>query len=115
MKKAYIIIGLILLGAAAVAAFSAVTMLLWNWLIPAIFGWSAICFWQALGLLALCRILFGGMNGNHRFERMKRHHRNPIREKWINMTSEERKEFMKNHRFGFCHDFPQNDKSEKQE
>src|SRR5215510_7854583 len=33
---------------------------LWNWLLPPLFGWHAITFWQALGLLALCRILFGG-------------------------------------------------------
>ncbi len=33
---------------------------LWNWLLPPIFGWRQITFWQALGLLALCRILFGG-------------------------------------------------------
>ena len=34
--------------------------LLWNWLLPAIFGFPRITFWQALGLLALSRILFGG-------------------------------------------------------
>ena len=33
---------------------------LWNWLLPQLFGWPEITFWQALGLLALCRILFGG-------------------------------------------------------
>lgn len=33
---------------------------LWNWLMPAIFGWNEVTFWQALGLLVLCRILFGG-------------------------------------------------------
>jgi len=33
---------------------------LWNWLMPPIFGWRPITFWQAFGLLALCRILFGG-------------------------------------------------------
>ena len=38
---------------------------LWNWLVPAIFGWRQITFWQAVGLLALCRILFGG-HGYHR-------------------------------------------------
>jgi hypothetical protein len=41
-----------------------VVLLLWNWLMPAIFGWREITFWQALGLLALCRILFGGL-GRH--------------------------------------------------
>lgn len=33
---------------------------LWNWLMPELFGLRQITFWQALGLLALCRILFGG-------------------------------------------------------
>ncbi len=35
-------------------------MHLWNWLLPQLFGWPEVTFWQALGLLALCRILFGG-------------------------------------------------------
>ena len=34
---------------------------LWNWLLPPLVGWRAIGFWQALGLLALARILFGGV------------------------------------------------------
>ena len=38
----------------------AVVRLLWNWLLPPLFGWRQISFWQALGILALCRILFGG-------------------------------------------------------
>src|SRR6266852_5394737 len=37
-----------------------VVMQLWNWLLPPLFGWRQVTFWQALGLLALCRILFGG-------------------------------------------------------
>lgn len=36
---------------------------LWNWLLPALFGFPRISFWQALALLALCRILFGGRGG----------------------------------------------------
>ena len=45
-----------------------VVMLLWNWLAPALFGLRLITFWQAIGLLALCRILFGGfgLGGSHR-------------------------------------------------
>lgn len=41
---------------------------LWNWLLPPLFGLHTITFWQALGLLALSRILFGGfgMNGGPR-------------------------------------------------
>jgi hypothetical protein len=36
---------------------------LWNWLLPTLFGLPAITFWQALGLLVLARILFGGFGG----------------------------------------------------
>ena len=39
-------------------------MHLWNWLLPPLFGWRTLGFWQALGLLALCRILFGGLGGH---------------------------------------------------
>ena len=42
---------------------------LWNWLVPGIFALRRITFWEALGLLALCRILFGGFGrggGHHR-------------------------------------------------
>jgi hypothetical protein len=37
-----------------------VVQLLWNWLLPGIFSVRQVTFWEALGLLALCRILFGG-------------------------------------------------------
>ena len=43
-----------------IALGGAIVMQLWNWLLPPLFGWRHITFWQALGLLALCRILFGG-------------------------------------------------------
>lgn len=38
------------------------TMWLWNWLMPEIFGLTKITFWQALGLNALCAILFKSTN-----------------------------------------------------
>jgi hypothetical protein len=64
--------------------------LLWNWLLPAIFGWREITFWQAVGMLALCRILFGGF-GRHGAYRSHR------------MTPEERERFRQRvrERFGF--------------
>ena len=33
-------------------------MLLWNWLMPEIFGLSEITFWQAIGINILCTVLF---------------------------------------------------------
>jgi hypothetical protein len=62
---------------------------LWNWLAPVLFGWRQITFWQALGLLALCRILFGGF-GWHRPGRGGLRRR--IGER-CNMTPEERERF----------------------
>ena len=108
------------IGILAVAAgFSAVTMLLWNWLMPAIFGLGVISFWQALGILVLCRLLFGGF-GKIKFGGMGHRHGNPIREKWMQMTPEEQKEFLKNRHFGrgfkerFGYDIFQDDKTGKQ-
>ena len=37
-----------------------IVMLLWNWLLPPLFGWPQLTLLQAFGLLLLCRILFGG-------------------------------------------------------
>jgi hypothetical protein len=41
---------------------------LWNWLLPPLLGVREVTFWQALGLLALSRILVGGFGlggGSH--------------------------------------------------
>lgn len=42
---------------------------LWNWLLPPLFDFPTITFWQALGLLALCRILFGSFGSSGRVRR----------------------------------------------
>ena len=47
-------------GLTAVAIFGFLLKSLWNWLIPPLTGWHTLGYVQALGLLALCRILFGG-------------------------------------------------------
>jgi hypothetical protein len=73
-----------------IAIFGEVVMLLWNWLTPMLFGWRQITFWQALGLLVLCRILFGGF-GSHGSDRSKSRRRWP--ENWERMTPEERDKF----------------------
>jgi hypothetical protein len=63
---------------------------LWNWLLPPLFGWQQITFWQAIGLLALCRILFGGF-GLHGPGRS--YSRRRMAERWERMTPEERERF----------------------
>jgi hypothetical protein len=44
----------------AILLFGEIMMHLWNWLVPPIFGWHSINFAQAIGLMFLSRILFGG-------------------------------------------------------
>jgi hypothetical protein len=73
-----------------VALGGAVVRLLWNWLLPPLFGWPLITFWQALALLALCRILFGGL-GLHGGPRSNVGRRMAAR--WASMTPEERERF----------------------
>jgi hypothetical protein len=77
---------------ALLAAFvlSFLVMHLWNWLMPALFGLRLISFWQALGLLALAKLLFGGFRG-HWGGGM--HWRRRMMERWAQMTPEEREKF----------------------
>lgn len=74
--------------------------LLWNWLTPPLFGFREITFWQAWGLLALCRILFGGMriaggDGSHTpiKHRIADRMADRVAERWDRMTPEERERF----------------------
>jgi hypothetical protein len=80
--------------AIAFFALSAIVMLLWNALLPAIAHVTAITYWQAAGLLLLCRILFGGVpfgkGSRGRFRNGPPAH---IREKLMNMTEDERAKF----------------------
>jgi hypothetical protein len=48
-----------------IAFGGALVMWLWNWLVPDLFGLRRLGLWEALGLLALCRILFGSFGGGH--------------------------------------------------
>ena len=94
---------------AMTAVFSVAAMFLWNALIPDIFGLPALNCWQAAGLVILARILFGGPGGLRHFgrrghggyERLFRNE-NSLREKWPNMSGDERKEFLRS-RGGFPH------------
>lgn len=75
--------------AALLLVFGAVVMFLWNHLMPDLFAMHAIGYWQAVGLLLLTRILFGGFRGGgpHMFWRHRMH------ERLAQMTPEEREKF----------------------
>jgi hypothetical protein len=73
-----------------VTVFGFVVMRLWNWLTPTLFGWHLISFWQAVGLLVLSKILFGGFRGGpgrHMYWRRR------MMERWERMSPEEREKF----------------------
>lgn len=85
------VIGMIILGIAALFAFGLVVMLLWNWLMPLIFNLTTLTYWQSLGVLALCVILFGRIGGGSGSED-KKNKKRPIRD---SIKDEIKKEFEK--------------------
>ena len=89
-KKWFWIVPAAIVGTALVAFIGGeVVMHLWNWLLPPLVGLPALTFWRALGLLALCRILFGGLGGHG-----PRHNRGwRFRDRCRNLTPEEREKF----------------------
>ena len=96
MRRKWLV--MIPIGLAAITIFTflggTAVKLLWNSLLPPLFGLPAVTFWQALGLLVLCRVLFGGMG---------RHGGGP---RWTSrMTPEERDRFRQRirERWGFGH------------
>ena len=72
-------------GVVAIIVFGFVVKGLWNWLMLPLFGLHRLTFWQALGLLALSWILFGGLRGG-----LGPHRRRWFRERWEEMTPEQR-------------------------
>ena len=102
MRKRWIVLApLVIVGFLAFVALGGeVVRQLWNGLLPSLFDFPRITFWQALGLLALCRILFGGLGlhgggGSNARRRMG--------ERFAAMTPEERERFRQTFRgkFGF--------------
>ncbi len=75
---------------AFLVAFGWVVMLLWNSLVPELFHGPTLRYWQALGLLVLSRILFGGIRGHGGHGRWRRHLHERMHENWEAMTPEER-------------------------
>src|SRR5579885_2874810 len=81
--------------AAVLLAVGYVVMLLWNEIIPSLFpSVAALTYWHAVGLLVLCKILFGGFRkgGPGNWKRRHMQHR-AWKEKWMNMTDEEKAKF----------------------
>ena len=79
----------VILAAAALLGF--IVMQLWNNILPPVLGVKPLSYWQAVGLLILCRILFGSFRpGSPGF---RGRGGGPWRNKLMNMTEEERAKF----------------------
>ena len=80
-----------ILGPLAIAAgvfiFGSVVMLLWNGILPEVFGFGTITFWQAFGILVLSKILFGGFGSGHCGRSRSTNYR---KDRWMNLSTEER-------------------------
>ena len=76
-----------ILVAAVVLLLGGVVMLLWNAILPGVIHVGELSYWQAVGLLVLSKLIFGGFHG-HRGSHWG--HWAKHRGDWMNMTEEER-------------------------
>lgn len=85
-RKWWILAPVILIGGGLF--FGWVVMSLWNFVMVPVLHVGVISFWQGLALLVLMRILFGGMRGGGNWGG---HRGGPWKDKWRNMSEEERR------------------------
>lgn len=101
MKRGWWIGKFVLMGLVALGVIGLVTMTLWNWLVPTLFSGPVITYWQALGLLALSKILFwtfGRKGGSHQHGPWKPY----WKQKWASMTPEEQEKLRTRMRDKWC-------------
>ena len=85
---------------AVVGLLGLIVMQLWNNILPGVVGVKLLSYWQAVGLLILCKILFGSFRGGGPgFRKGGAAWRNKL----MNMSEEERAKFKqewRDRRFG---------------
>ena len=85
------IVMFVLIGAIAILVFGGIVKLLWNNILAQVTNVHTITFVQALGILVLSKILFGGFRGawggRHYYWKQR------MANKWNSMTPEEREKF----------------------
>ena len=93
----------VLVPVAFITLGAVITMGLWNWLLPSLFGLATITFWQAAGIIVLARILFGwkgfhrhGWSGHGHFAYAGHchphatHHKEWMHRRWENLSPEQK-------------------------
>ena len=93
-------VGYLVLGGLALVALGFVVLALWNGLLPGLLGLPRIHFCQALGLLVLSRILFGGWHRCHGHGGFR--HRQRMIQHWESMSEEQKQKFRQGFRSGCC-------------
>ena len=110
IKKVLLII---LFVFAVIVPLGFIVMVLWNNILATVLHVSIINFWQALGILLLSKILFGGFPGGWRRHDYRGHEwRKEMLKKWKTMTPEERDQFKQQLR-NRCWDMKRQERDEK--
>jgi len=91
------IFGGIILAVFLAFIFGYFVMLLWNWIMPQLFGLPEIDYWLAFGIIILSRLIFGGFGHGH-------NHKNKCRDD---------RYYGPHHHPGFSHERPSIDKLKK--
>ena len=98
------IVAIVFLALLVLALVSGAVMLLWNNILAQVVAVKIISFWQAMGILVLSKLLFGGFRGGAGWGRHK--WREKMNERWEKMTPEDKENFQQEwknrcgHRFG---------------
>ena len=98
MRRPFRFIGIAAVAIVAFFVFGWVVMMLWNGVVAPATAWHPLTYWQAVGLLILAKILFGGFRGGP-----GRYGRRRMFERWEQMTPEEREKFREGMRYRCGH------------
>lgn len=75
IKIAGMVIGGIILAVIFAFLFGYFVMLLWNWIMPILFGLPEITYWMGFGIILLARLIFGNLtSGHHKNDSNRKNH-----------------------------------------
>lgn len=94
-------------------------MLLWNWLMPDVFGLPILSYWKAVGILVMAKLLFGNFEGKGHKSSSKKPRKGFKNRKWDNCKSDFSKwefydDFWKEEGKGAFDDYIERKRQEKQ-
>jgi len=93
MPRPFKILKIVVLVVLCFFVFGFVVEHVWNWLMPSVFGLRTITFLQAIGLIFLGKVLFGGFHRHGGGRWGGGRWRQEMEARFANMTPEERERF----------------------